>query len=131
MGIKPGFVIFVATLAIGSIFLPSPSSAADKAVVVVMTDLPPRFVPHTLKVAMNTIVEWKNTGNMLHGVSTVLNDAQNKKDVHLPPGAKPFRSGFIMRGQTWKHRFSVPGHYTYFCLSHEKDGMVGKINVTR
>jgi plastocyanin len=130
MGIKPGFVIFVVALAMGSIFLPWSSSAAYTTVVVGMTDLPPRFVPHTLKIAMNTIVEWKNTGHSLHGVSTVLNDAQNKNHVHLPPGAKPFHSGFIMPGKTWKHRFSVPGHYMYFCLAHEKEGMVGEIDVS-
>jgi plastocyanin len=131
MGIQPGFVIFVTAFAIGPIFLPSSASATARTVVVVMRDLPPGFVPRTLKIARNTTVERKNTGNELHGVSTVLNDAQIKNDVHLPPGAKPFHSGFIQPGKTWKHRFSVTGHYTYFCLAHEKDGMVGKIDVSR
>jgi plastocyanin len=131
MGIQPGFVIFVTAFAIGPILLPSLSSATNRTVVVVMRDLPPRFVPRTLKIARNTTVEWKNTGNELHGVSTVLNDAQTTNDVHLPPGARPFHSGFIMPGKTWEHRFRVPGRYTYFCLAHEKEGRVGKIDVSR
>ena len=104
--------------------------AASKTVVITMTDTPARYVPENRTIAKNTMVEWKNTTESLHDVSTKASDAQNKNDVHLPPGAKPFDSGFLMPGQIWKHRFSVPGHYTYFCLPHEKDGMVGHIDVT-
>jgi plastocyanin len=94
MGIKFRFIILAAALAIGSMelqaFLVSPASAAAvKTVVVIMTDLPPRYLPETLKITVNTIVEWKNTGNSLHSVHTEANDAQNKNDVHLPPGASP------------------------------------------
>ncbi len=34
-----------------------------------------------------------------------------------------------MPGQSWKHKFTVPGDYTYFCIPYEKDGMVGHIDV--
>jgi plastocyanin len=124
---------FVAILLIGSVALQalfaSPAAAAAKTVVVTMTDTPPRYIPEDLKISVNTTVEWKNTTKGIHDVSTEASDAQNKNDVHLPSGAKPFDSGFLTPGQIWKHKFTVPGHYTYFCLPHEKDRMIGHIDV--
>lgn len=127
------FLILAAALAIGSlslqVFDASWAAAATKTVIVTMTDTPPKYVPENLRISVGTTVEWKNTAKSLHDVSTVVGDAQNKKDVHLPSGAKPFDSGFLMPGQSWKHKFIVPGNYTYFCIPHEKDGMVGHIDV--
>jgi plastocyanin len=126
--------IVVGVLAFGFIglqgLLSSPATAAVKTVVVTMTDNPARYVPEDLKISVGTTVEWKNTAKSIHDVSTVAGDAQNKNDVHLPSGAKPFDSGFLMPGQTFSHKFIVPGHYTYFCIPHEKDRMVGHLDVT-
>jgi len=127
------FVILVTAVTVGAlsvqVFDASETAAATSTVTVTMTDAPPKYVPESLRIAVGTTVEWKNTAQSLHDVSTVVGDAQNKKDVHLPSGAKPFDSGFLTPGQSWKHRFTVPGHYTYFCVPHEKDGMVGHIDV--
>jgi plastocyanin len=134
LDIDARFVILLAALTIGSVglevFWPSPAAAATKTVIVTMTDKPARYHPGDLKIPVGTTVDWKNTAKTLHDVNTVAADARNKNDVHLPPGAKPFDSGFLRPGQSFKYRFTVPGDYTYFCLPHEKDGMVGHIDVT-
>ena len=55
--------------------------------------------------------------------------AQDPKDVSLPKGAKPFDSGFLMPGNKWSYKFTVPGTYKYLCLPHEKDHMTGIVVV--
>jgi plastocyanin len=57
--------------------------------------------------------------------------AANPKDALLPKGAKPFNSGFLKAGQVYRHRFTVPGTYRYFCLLHEAAGMVGTVVVSQ
>ena len=74
---------------------------------------------------------WKNTAQSLHDVTTDPSLVQNKNDVALPAGAKPFDSGFMPPGASWSYTFSVPGRYAYACIPHEKDHMVGEITVTK
>ncbi len=105
--------------------------AASKTAVVTMTDKPPTYVPAELTVRVGTTVLWKNTGTTLHDVTTDSSAAQNKNDVALPTGAKAFDSGFMPPGATWSYTFTVPGHYRYACIPHEKDHMLGEITVTK
>jgi plastocyanin len=76
-------------------------------------------------------MEFKNTGEVIHDVTTDASIAQDKSDVSLPPGAKPFDSGLIPPGQSWIYTFAVPGRYLYGCIPHEKDRMVGEVLVTK
>lgn len=107
------------------------ASAASKTVLVTMTDKPPTYVPAKLTIQAGTTVTWKNTGATLHDVTTDSSAAQNKNDVALPPGAKAFDSGFMPPGASWSFTFTVPGHYEYACIPHEKDHMLGQITVTK
>ncbi len=50
-------------------------------------------------------------------------------DVALPVGAKPFNSGNLKPGQAYRHTFTVPGRYRYFCVPHEGAGMIGEVVV--
>jgi plastocyanin len=110
---------------------PRLANASGKTVVVTMTDEPPTYVPAKLTIEVGTTVEWKNTGNSLHDVTTDPSMAQNKSDVALPPGAKPFDSGFMPPGASWTYTFTVPGHYSYVCIPHEKAHMIGEITATK
>jgi len=105
--------------------------AAGKTAVVTMTDKPPIYVPEKLTLKAGTTVVWKNTAKTLHDVTTDPSMAQNKSDVVLPPGAKPFDSGFMPPGTSWSYTFSVPGRYVYACIPHEKDRMIGEITATK
>jgi plastocyanin len=37
--------------------------------------------------------------------------------------------GAITNGQRYAHTFEIPGTYTYFCIPHERGGMVGTVVV--
>jgi len=106
-----------------------PSIAAAKTVEIKMSDTPPKFLPVTVTIDKGDTVEWINNAQSLHSVTTNPAVAQDPKDVALPSGAKPFDSGFMPPGAKWSYTFTVPGSYKYLCLPHEKDHMVGVIEV--
>jgi plastocyanin len=117
-----------AGMAAGLIHVPD---AAAKTVTVTMTDKPPKYIPEKLSIPVGTTVEWQNNAKTLHDVTTDADSVQKPDDVKLPPGAKSFDSGFMQPGGTFDYTFTVPGHYIYTCIPHEKDGMVGEIDVTK
>ena len=67
----------------------------------------------------------------VHSVTLVPDDAQNSKDVAEPKGAATFDSGFMAPGSKFSYTFTVPGTYHYFCVPHEKAGMVGVVVVKK
>ncbi|WP_276272430.1 plastocyanin/azurin family copper-binding protein [Haloarcula litorea] len=98
------------------------------------------FRPQTLEVAPGTTVTWLNTSKQGHTV-TAYEDG-------LPEGADYFASGefdgeqaareawgnstdgTLFEGQAYSHTFEVRGEYPYFCIPHERGGMVGTVVVT-
>jgi plastocyanin len=134
MNIRPQFrcaPLIAALLVALPLWMATTARAADKSVIVTMTDTPPRYVPQKLKISVGTTIVWKNTGQTLHDVTTVAESAQKKSDVEMPVGAKPFDSGFMPPGGTFQYTFTVPGRYVYLCIPHEKDGMLGEVEVTK
>ncbi len=51
--------------------------------------------------------------------------------VVVPAGAEAFASGDIPPGETFAHKFTVPGTYRYICLKHQGENMTGTIIVTQ
>jgi len=107
------------------------SMAAKPAIVVEMLDAPPSFQPKRTAIKAGDTVEWKNVGAQLHHVTTDPAAALKKGDVTNPPGAKPFDSGFLKPGESFKETFSVPGIYRYTCAVHEAKGMSGEVVVEK
>ena len=105
--------------------------AAKPAVVITMMDMPASFEPTRITIKAGDTVEWKNTGNQLHHVTTDPSAAIKKSDVATPPGAKPFDSGFLKPGESFNQTFSVPGTYRYTCAVHEAKGMNGEVVVQK
>jgi plastocyanin len=125
-----GFVRAAAALAALTLVVgAAPSIAAAKTVEVKMTDTPPKFIPEKVTINKGDTVKWINNAASLHSVTTNKAVAQDPSDVSLPPGAKPFDSGFMTPGATWSYTFTVPGSYKYLCLPHEKDKMTGIVDV--
>ena len=114
-------------LAIGA----AKSMAARPVIIVEMLDAPPSFQPVRMTIKAGDTVEWKNVGSQLHHVTTDPSAALKKGDVTNPPGAKPFDSGFLKPGETFKETFSVPGVYRYTCAVHEAKGMNGEVVVQK
>jgi plastocyanin len=126
------FAILAATAAIAALLtlLPDPAKAAEP-IVVTMTDKEPFYTPDRLTIKSGDTVKWVNSGQTVHDVSTNAANAQSPKDTSMPKGAQAFDSGFIPPGGDFSHTFTVPGTYKYFCLPHEKDGMVGFVIVKK
>lgn len=98
------------------------------------------FAPRTIEVRAGTTVVWKNTNSRTHTVTAY--------EAQIPDGATYFASGGydgqqaavdayynqlaggIVSQATYRHTFSVPGEYRYFCIPHEQAGMVGTVTVT-
>ena len=125
--------IVVAALAIAAslALLPNPAKAANNPVVIKMSDNQPFYTPEKLAIKVGDTVQWVNGGETVHSVSTSAANAQNPKDTSRPKGATAFDSGFIPPGGDYSYTFTVPGTYRYFCLPHEKAGMVGVIVVKK
>jgi plastocyanin len=103
--------------------------ASTPAVLIKMSDKPPKFLPEKVTIKAGQTIEWVNNAKTLHSVDGDPTMALKPSDVSLPPGAKPFDSGFMKPGMTWEYTFKVPGTYKYTCVPHEKDRMNGEIVV--
>jgi plastocyanin len=121
----------VMALAVAAAVVVPATAIAGPAVVIKMTDKPPTFEPKTASIKVGQTVEWVNNAATLHSVTADPDSAQKPGDVSLPPGAKPFDSGFMKPGGTFDYTFTVPGTYKYLCVPHEKDGMIGTIVVSK
>jgi plastocyanin len=75
------------------------------------------FVPDTLNAATGDVIEFKNTGSVVHTVTFLDNNDGCLTDNTLAPGA------------TWEVKFTQPGTYKYLCTIHAPN-MKGQITVT-
>jgi plastocyanin len=128
--IRRPLAIAVALTALSFAAPAAPVHAADKpAVVIKMSDKPPKFMPEKATIKSGQSIEWINNAKTLHSVDADPSMVQNPKDVVLPKGAKPFDSGFMPPGKTYEYTFTTPGTYKYTCVPHEKDHMNGEVVV--
>jgi plastocyanin len=101
----------------------------EPAAVIKMSDDAPMYQPDNVIIHAGDTVEWKNSGMVSHSATDDPAKATKPDNALLPHEAKPFSSGGVMPGATYRYTFMVPGRYRYFCLSHEADKMVGEVIV--
>ena len=89
------------------------------------------FSPQTVSIRAGHVVLWRNQSLFSHTVTFDRSAADDPNDVVVPAGAEPFSSGDIPPGETFAHKFTVPGTYRYVCLKHEGERMTGTIIVTQ
>lgn len=107
---------------------PEPAvSAGDTAVVGMDNRL--RFLPDTIRIQVGQAIRWENQSDLVHTVTADRGMAALESSVSLPAGASPFDSGDLVPGDSYTRTFDVPGQYRYFCIPHERAGMVGVIIV--
>ncbi len=106
-----------------------PAFAGDVAAIVTMTN-DNLFVPVRVTVRAGQTVEWRNTSIVMHTVTTDPERAAQTTSYAFPPGAAPFHSGDLYDGDAFRHTFTTPGAYKYFCQPHEAHGMFGWVDVT-
>ncbi|HEY7472241.1 MAG TPA: plastocyanin/azurin family copper-binding protein [Gemmatimonadota bacterium] len=86
------------------------------------------FDPIGLRVSPGTTVRWVLDANV-HS-TTAYHPANGGHAPRIPAGAEPWDSGLMTEpGQTFALRLDVPGVYDYYCIPHERAGMVGRIVV--
>jgi plastocyanin len=129
--VRVAIVAAAAAIAAALALLPDPARAAGNPVVIKMADKQPFYAPSKVAIKVGDTVQWVNGGETVHSVSTSAANAQNPNDTSMPKGAVAFDSGFIPPGGDYSYTFTVPGTYRYFCLPHEKAGMVGVIVVKK
>jgi plastocyanin len=119
---------FVATL-FSTSYGQTAANASVSSVEVKMLDMPATFQPAVVTIKVGETIVWKNVGTSVHDVSNDPAKVINPDDVSIPPGSKPFDSGYIQPGSTYTHTFSVTGKYKYACTPHESSGMTGEVVV--
>ena len=108
----------------------SPATAPQPpAAVIKMSDDMPMYSPETLTIKEGQTIEWKNVGIVSHSATNNPQLADNPQHALSPAGADIFNSGAVLPGGAFRHMFKIPGRYRYFCLSHEKDKMIGEVMV--
>jgi len=121
--------IAASVLLLGMIMVVSACQAETGLTVIEMTNAL-KFVPAKVTIPAGTTVEWYNASDLVHTVTDDPAKAARSRDAVLPEKAETFDSGNIRTGARYRHRFTAPGIYRYFCMPHEGTGMVGKIIVT-
>lgn len=106
----------------------SPAEEPQGEVTISMTDNL-TFEPREIVVRAGGKVTWVNDSDMDHTSTANKKRAADKANVRLPDGADPWNSGFVKPGESFTLTFDVPGEYHYFCIPHEKVGMLGVIQV--
>ncbi|MBV8450722.1 MAG: hypothetical protein JOZ29_00420 [Deltaproteobacteria bacterium] len=107
----------------------SEAGGAAPIQIVKMNDDDPMYQPNSIQISAGQTVQWENDGQVSHSVTDDPERANTPGDALLPQGVTPFNSGSVMPGGRFRHTFSKPGRYRYFCLTHEGDKMIGEVIV--
>lgn len=103
------------------------SDSSRQASAVVTTGLT-SFQPPQIRIRRGETVIWRNTSLVRHTVTADPARAGSRSHVRFPPGAERFHSD-LPPGGVYRHTFDVAGHYRYFCIPHEQQGMIGEVFV--
>ncbi len=87
------------------------------------------FQPSRIFIPAGSTILWRNTTRDKLTITNISGLALDRSSTLRPIGAMPFHKDYLMPGKTFEQTFAIPGVYRYFCLEHEKDGMVGEIVV--
>lgn len=104
----------------------SPTTTGPRSHTVEMTDAP-AFDPSELTIVTGDTITFVSAGAAPH---TTTCDAVKLPGVAAHPElAAAWDSGPLQPGQRFSVRLTVPGAYTYACVEHVAQGMVGTIVV--
>jgi len=97
------------------------------------------FLPAEFEVDTGEAVVWANTSDRPHSVTAYGSAIPEVADYFASGGFDSEdaaregwfdgMAGSIEVGETYSHTFEVAGEYQYFCIPHERGGMVGTIAV--
>lgn len=97
------------------------------------------FLPDTFEASVGDTVVWKNTSSRAHTVTAYDDGIPVDADFFATGGFESEAAaregwadleGGINTDETFSYTLEVPGTYQYFCIPHERQGMVGELEVT-
>ncbi|MFC7177489.1 plastocyanin/azurin family copper-binding protein [Halosegnis marinus] len=96
-----------------------------------------RFRPAEITVSVGETVTWGNPGSRGHSVTAYGGQIPEDADYWASGGlgsesdarARYPQEGHVASGETYSHTFEVAGDHEYFCIPHERGGMVGTVVV--
>lgn len=68
------------------------------------------FTPDTILISVGTTVRWTNNDSLDHTVTSI--------NGTVTSNSESFDSGPLAPGESFEHRFDVPGTYRYICTIH-------------
>lgn len=87
------------------------------------------FTPHGLAIEPGSTVRFVNNDPVNAHTATAYHPDLSGRPRRIPRGAEAWDSGFLMPGDTFEVRLTMPGVYDYYCRPHEYAGMAGRILV--
>lgn len=113
--------------------LPSFSASAEAVAEIVMAGREDGshvwFDPIGLLVQPGQTVRWINRDPGNAHTATAYHTANFGKPNRIPAATRPWDSGYLLPEESFSVKLTVPGVYDYFCVPHERAGMVGRIIV--
>lgn len=98
------------------------------------------FRPASIEVAVGDTVVWRNTSSHAHTVTAYENEIPADAEFFATGDFDTLQAaregwmgeteGALYQNGEYSHTFEVAGEYPYFCIPHEKSGMVGTVTVT-
>ncbi|WP_436908628.1 plastocyanin/azurin family copper-binding protein [Halosimplex marinum] len=108
-----------------------PTGTPDSGDIVAGPDGAYAFEPEEYTASVGETVTWY-FDSPTHNVGCRPGDSPQ---ISLPDGAEPFASyddsvgETVPQGDTYEHTFETAGEYTYVCVPHARQGMVGTVVV--
>jgi plastocyanin len=97
------------------------------------------FDPREITATVGEEVVWRNTSKQGHTVTAYEDSLPADADFFASGGYASEQAardawvdsfgGRLVSGDTFSHTFEVAGEYPYFCIPHERAGMVGTVVV--
>lgn len=113
--------------------LPAAVARADGVVEIRMQGRPDGsrvwFDPIGLRLAPGQTVRWINVDLGNAHTATAYHPANFDRPRRIPEGATPWNSDYLLPNETFAVTLTVPGVYDYYCVPHERAGMVARIIV--
>lgn len=89
------------------------------------------FDPVGVLVQPGQTVRWINLDPVYRHTATAYHPKNSNHSLGMPKEAEPWNSDYLRPNETFSIRLTEEGVYDYFCIPHEKGGMVGRIVVGR
>jgi rare lipoprotein A (peptidoglycan hydrolase) len=89
------------------------------------------FDPVGVLVQPGQTIRWVNLDPVYRHTTTAYHPKNSDHSLGIPNEAAPWNSDYLRPNETFSIRVTEEGVYDYFCIPHEKSGMVGRIVVGR